>query len=342
MLFAIVGKKYGNIDEIHVELGREIKNPAEKRKKITKTITQNENTNLRIKALLIELANDGVENARPYSPTQEEILKIYEEGVLNSTIDIPNDIEKIVRKATPTKQELNRYKLWLEQKYRSPYTGEIIPLAKLFTPAYEIEHIIPQSLYFDDSLSNKVICESEVNKLKGNQLAYEFIKTHHGGKVELNFGKTVEIMSKEAYEKFVNENYRNNFFKRKKLLMDDIPDEFIERQINDTRYITKVVKSLLSNIVREEDEQEPTSKNVIVTTGQITNTLKRDWGLNDIWNEIIYPRFERLNRLTNSTLFGQWVNENGKRFLEHKFPSICRKGSAKSVSTTVTTPWMHW
>jgi CRISPR-associated endonuclease Csn1 len=74
-------EKYGNIDEIHVELGREIKNPAEKRKKITKTITQNENTNLRIKALLIELANDGVENARPYSPTQEEILKIYEEGV---------------------------------------------------------------------------------------------------------------------------------------------------------------------------------------------------------------------------------------------------------------------
>ncbi len=322
-------EKYGNIDEIHVELGREIKNPAEKRKKITKTITQNENTNLRIKALLIELANDGVENARPYSPTQEEILKIYEEGVLNSTIDIPNDIEKIVRKATPTKQELNRYKLWLEQKYRSPYTGEIIPLAKLFTPAYEIEHIIPQSLYFDDSLSNKVICESEVNKLKGNQLAYEFIKTHHGEKVELNFGKTVEIMSKEAYEKFVNENYRNNFFKRKKLLMDDIPDEFIERQINDTRYITKVVKSLLSNIVREEDEQEPTSKNVIVTTGQITNTLKRDWGLNDIWNEIIYPRFERLNELTNSILFGQWVNENGKRFFRTQVPLDLQKGFSK-------------
>ena len=157
----------------------------------------------------------------------------------------------------------------------------------------------------------------------------EFIKTHHGEKVELNFGKTVEIMSKEAYEKFVNENYRNNFFKRKKLLMDDIPDEFIERQINDTRYITKVVKSLLSNIVREEDEQEPTSKNVIVTTGQITNTLKRDWGLNDIWNEIIYPRFERLNELTNSILFGQWVNENGKRFFRTQVPLDLQKGFSK-------------
>ena len=33
------------------------------------------------------------------------------------------------------------------------------PLAKLFTAAYEIEHVIPQSRYFD-SFSNKVICES--------------------------------------------------------------------------------------------------------------------------------------------------------------------------------------
>ena len=51
--------------------------------------------------------------------------------------------------------EFLRYKLWLEQKYRSPYTGELIPLAKLFTAAYEIEHVIPQSRYFDDSFSNK-------------------------------------------------------------------------------------------------------------------------------------------------------------------------------------------
>jgi len=71
----------------------------------------------------------------------------------------------------------------LNKNIDSPYTGEIIPLAKLFTPAYEIDHIIPQSLYFDDSLSNKVICESEVNKLKGNQLAYEFIKTIMGKKL---------------------------------------------------------------------------------------------------------------------------------------------------------------
>ena len=129
----------------------------------------------------------GIENVRPYSPSQQDLLRIYEEGVLNSILELPEDIGIILGKFNqtdtlkrPTRSEILRYKLWLEQKYRSPYTGEMIPLSKLFTPAYEIEHIIPQSRYFDDSLSNKVICESEINKLKDRSLGYEFIKNHHG------------------------------------------------------------------------------------------------------------------------------------------------------------------
>ena len=159
-------------------------------------------------------------------------------------------LKKFNTSKLPTKSEFLRYKLWLEQKYRSPYTGELIPLAKLFTAAYEIEHVIPQSRYFDDSFSNKVICESAVNKLKDNQLGYEFIKNHHGQKVEVGFGKTVEIFSVDSYERFVKEQYAKSGIKMKKLLMDDIPEQFIERQLNDSRYISKVVKGLLSNIVR--------------------------------------------------------------------------------------------
>ena len=69
-------------------------------------------------------------------------------------------------KKRPSRSEVLRYKLWLEQKYRSPYTGEVIPLGKLFTSAYEIEHVIPQSCYFDDSFSNKVIVKRKSISLK--------------------------------------------------------------------------------------------------------------------------------------------------------------------------------
>ena len=339
-----IWKEVGQIDEIHVELGRDMKNPADKRARMTQQVLDNENANLRIKALLAEFVNPEykIENVRPYSPSQQDILRIYEEGVLTASTDkdlnenLPyiseadkneltvKDIlakfkESDVKKR-PKNSEILRYKLWLEQKYRSPYTGEIIPLSKLFTPDYEIEHIIPQSRYFDDSFSNKVICESDINKLKDNQLGYEFISKHHGEKVQLTGGKIIEILSVEAYEALVKKDYGQNRPKMTKLLMSDIPDKFIERQLNDSRYISKVVKTLLSNIVREKDEngeyeQEAISKNVIVCNGSVTDRLKKDWGMNDVWNQIVLPRFERLNQLTGRNVFT--TESNG-----HIIPSI--------------------
>ena len=325
-----IWKQVGDIDEIHIELAREMKNPADKRKLMSAQILENENTNLRIKAILEELKNPEhkVDNVRPYSPTQQEIFKIYEEYAVGNITKDDNDfdfISQISKKAQPTKSEIIRYKAWLEQKYQSPYTGQFIPLSKLFTAEYEIEHIIPQSRYFDDSFSNKVICESVVNKnpYKDNQLGYEFIKKNSGRIVDelSTIGKTVKIFTVEEYERFVKDHYSHNRIKMSKLLMEDIPDKFIERQLNDSRYISKYIKGLLSNIVREKDvngeyEQEAVSKNLITCNGTITDRLKKDWGMNDVWNRIVLPRFERLNEITGTTNFTQNSTEG------HSIPSM--------------------
>lgn len=316
-----IWKAEGQIDEIHIELGRELKNSADKRKRISNQILENENTNLRIKAMLQEFLNPeyGIENVRPNSPSQQDLLRIYEEAVLDNT-DVPDDIQQILGKFSklddakrPTPSEMLKYKAWLEQKYRSPYTGAIIPLGKLFSPEYEIEHIIPRAVYFDDSFSNKVICESEVNKLKDNMLGYSFIKKHQGEIVTLNGGKTVKILSVEAYEKFVQDNYsgKKSIAKKRNLLSENIPEKFIQRQLNDSRYISKVIKTLLSNVVRVEGEQEDISKNVITCTGSVTDRLKKDWGINKIWDEIIMPRFKRMNDVMQTNGFVA-VNANGK------------------------------
>ncbi len=325
--------KYGNgakdyFDEIHIELGREMKNTSEDRKKISNQVTENENTNLRIKALLAEMLNDShVKSVRPHSPYQQDALKIFEEYALNNNErydekkgefvydPITEDIEKISKMAQPTKSELLRYKLWLEQRYRSPYTGAVIPLNRLFTTDYQIEHIIPQSLYFDDSFNNKVICESAVNDLKENKIGLAFIKSHHGEKVQLGLGKTVQIFEVTEYEDFVKQHYTKNRSKRNKLLLEDVPEKMIERQINDTRYITKFISSVLSNIVRSEvNDDGINSKNVIPGNGKITSTLKQDWGLSDVWNDLILPRFERMNALTNSNEFTAY-NEKYQKYL---------------------------
>lgn len=306
-----IWKHVSKIDEIHLELAREMKNPADKRAQMTSQINDNENTNLRIKAMLQEFMNPeyNIDNVRPYSPSQQDLLKIYEDYALSNLDEKDANYEfvsKISKNPQPTKAEITRYKLWLEQQYRSPYTGCVIPLAKLFTPAYEIEHVIPQSRYFDDSFSNKVICESEVNKRKDSQLGYEFIQKHGGEIIQLSGGATVTILKANEYQNFVSKHYGKNKAKMKKLLMDEIPDGFIERQLNDSRYISKYIKGILSNIVREklpngELEQEPTSKNLIACNGSITDRLKKDWGMNDVWNRIILPRFKRLNEITGTS-----------------------------------------
>jgi CRISPR-associated endonuclease Csn1 len=327
--------KYGNgakdfFNEIHIELGREMKQTKDERSDATKRITENENTNLRIKALLAEMMNDGnVESVRPYSPMQQEILKIYEDGILNSDIEIADDILKISKTAQPSSSDLKRYKLWLEQGYKSPYTGQIIPLNKLFTSEYEIEHIIPQSRYFDDSFSNKIICESAVNKLKDNYIGLAFIKQFHGSIVECGFGKKVKVFEVEQYEDFIKKHYAKNRSKRNKLFLEEIPEKMIERQMNDTRYISKFISGVLSNIVRAEDgsDEGVNSKNIIPGNGKITTTLKQDWGLNDAWNELILPRFERMNQLTRSTDFTSW-NENHQKFLP-TIPIEYSKGFSK-------------
>lgn len=78
---------------------------------MTAQIQENENANLRIKALLVEFMNPeyGVENVRPYSPSQQEILRIYEDTVLKGEEQIPDDIDVILKKFNnsklPTKSE---------------------------------------------------------------------------------------------------------------------------------------------------------------------------------------------------------------------------------------------
>ncbi|GAB6010182.1 type II CRISPR RNA-guided endonuclease Cas9 [Dysgonomonas reticulitermitis] len=341
-----IWQQYGDgtenfFDEIHVELGREMKNPADKRKSMTEKINANENTNLRIKAILEELKDAGITEVRPFSPTQQEILKIYEEGIYSyeSKKEELEVIDKIRKSNKPTKSEIQRYKLWLEQGYVSPYTGATIRLGELFTTKYQIEHVFPQSRFFDDSLSNKVICESEVNSLKDNQTAMEFIKKHHGQIVTLSDGKVVRINEISEYEEHVKCYFSKNKTKQRNLLSEEIPESFISRQMNDSRYIAKVVKTYLSNIVRQTEkgelEQEATSKKVVSITGSITSQMKQDWGLNDVWNRLIAPRFERMNMLTNSSDFGQLELKAGRNGGEGKWvfqtsvPDAIAKGFSK-------------
>lgn len=324
-------------NEIHVELGRDMKNDKKTRERLSKTISENENTNERIKNILKELMHDGDVDGdiRPYSKGHQDILKIYEEGVYANSQESYkgvkiDDIDGIRKNNSPKKSEIIRYKLWLEQGYISPYTGKPIPLSRLFTTDYQIEHIIPRSRYFDDSMGNKIICESEVNSVKDNQTAFEFIKNNPDRIIDLGQGRQATLFNPTAFEAHCTAYFKSNRKKLKMLLSEDIPEGFISRQLNDSRYISKVMKSLLSNVVRLEGEKEATSKNLIPVVGSITSKLKREWGLNDVWEQLITPRFERMNKITETSDFRkQTTDGHGNTYWINTVPDELAKGFSK-------------
>lgn len=337
-----IWEHYGNgredfFNEIHVELGREMKNDKKTRERISKTINDNENTNERIKNILKELMDDTDMDGdiRPYSKDHQDILKLYEDGVYSNSKEIYgniklDDIDRIRKNNSPTKSDIIKYKLWLEQGYISPYTGTPIPLSRLFTTDYQVEHIIPRSRYFDDSVGNKIICESEVNSVKENKTAFEFIKNNPNRIIDLGQGKQASLFTLDAFEEHCKTYFKGNNKKLKMLMSEDIPEGFISRQLNDSRYISKVVKGLLSNVVREEGEKETTSKHLIPVVGSITSKMKKDWGLIDVWEKLITPRFERMNQITESSDFRKKTTDgHGNTYWINTVPDQIARGFSK-------------
>lgn len=277
-----IWKNYGRPEEIHIELARDLKRNAEERKKINDQIFKNQTDRKRVVAILKEL-----KNANSDSPSDIERLRLWEE---TGNREAKDSFPKFSKE--PTKQEIEKYLLWGEQNHISPYTGNIIPLSKLFTPEYEIEHIIPKSRFFDDSFGNKTISEASVNSFKDNNTAMQMINEHGGREIE-HRGKRFKLLSVDEYKQHIKSTFYGKWKKVNYFLREDIPEDFITRQINDTRYISRKLGELLYPVADDE---------VVFTIGSITSELKDKWGLNRVWKEILRPRFERLEKITGEKL----------------------------------------
>ena len=215
-------EKMGKPDEIRIELARELKANNEQRNKMTSNIAR---------------ATKEHEQYRT---------------ILSSEFGIPR----------VTKNDIIRYKLWLECNKISIYTGLPIEASKLFSKEYDIEHIIPKSRLFDDSFSNKTICERNLNIEKSNKTAFSFLaEKYTDAEFEQYKGRVKNLFGKISYTK------------SKKLMMSDsdIPTDFINRQLNETQYIAKKAKDLLFDIC----------KTITSTSGIITDIgiSMKNWDL---------------------------------------------------------------
>lgn len=159
-----------------------------------------------------------------------------------------------------TRTNIHKVLLWRECDNICPFTGEQIGFNELFDEGYvQIEHIIPYSISLNNSLQNKTLCLAYKNQEKGKQTPYQA------------FGENGEWeeMKSRAYRLFKKNNPKYRRFISKK---NPDANDFIERQLNDTRYISKVAKNYLKHICSK----------VTVTPGTTTSMLRHFWGLDGI------------------------------------------------------------
>lgn len=217
-----------------------------------------------------------VELARDLKNSAQERENIFKGQLKSKKINDKAKEKLQENNIAPTGYNILKYRLYEQQNYISPYTGKPIEISKLFDDKeYDVDHILPKSRYYDDSLSNKVVIEKNINEEKGNRTAWEYI-TQQNSKFK--------ILSIEEYVKHINEKFFGK--KKKNLLAEKIPTNPIERQLKDTQYISVAIKSELAKIVGSE--------NVKTSTGEVTDFLRSRWGLRKLFMELTESRFKQM------------------------------------------------
>lgn len=170
-----------------------------------------------------------------------------------------------------------KYQLYREQQGKCAYSLEAIDLNRVINDEgyVEIDHALPYSRSFDDSKNNRVLVLTRENRNKGNQTAYEYLDGKNNSE------------RWHLFEIFVNSNKAYRQAKRNRLLKKDFggdeAKDFMERNLNDTRYICRFFKNYVERYLRLHDESN--AKRCVVLSGQMTSFLRARWGLVKVRSE---------------------------------------------------------
>ncbi len=212
----------------------------------------------------------------------------------------------------PSRSRIQKYKMWEESLHQCFYCGKTIDLSEFLNGAdVEIEHIIPRSILFDDSFSNKVCACRRCNQEKGNQTAMEYMETKSAAEQEAYKQRVDEAFT----AKRISKTKRDHLLWRKA----DIPADFIERQLRQSQYIAVKAVEVLQDGIRQ----------VWTSGGSVTDFLRHQWGYDEILHTLNLPRYRQVEGLTEFVDFehaGQKHTEerikNWSKRIDHRHHAI--------------------
>lgn len=216
------------------------------------------------------LAKIHIELARELSKSKEDrnkLKKIQEENKTkknNALNKVKESFPEVFKNTEPKSLDILKFRLYNEQQGKCLYSLKAIDLDRLMEPGYvEIDHILPYSRTCDDSLSNKALVLTQENQQKGNKTPREYLFKNEEQWEELCAQwKNLLGSYRMKYEKLT----RTDLSRR-------LEDEFITRNLNDTRYLARFAKNYF---------HEKLGIPVDTINGQMTAFLRARWGLEKI------------------------------------------------------------
>ena len=256
--------EYG-VDEVRVELARELKMSREERERMAEGNRRREKENKAIAE------------------------KIHECGLF------------------PTKSRIRKYMLWEEAGEQCLYCGQILTLSQCLNgDDMEVEHIIPKSVLYDDSYGNKTCACRRCNKEKGNRTALEYIRVK-GWEAEY-MERINGLLDKKAI------SYSKH--QRLRWLKEDIPSDFLERQLRLTQYISRQAMAILQQGIRRVSASE----------GGVTARLRSLWGYDDILHTLNLDRYDSMGETERVSREGETTEKlritNWSKRMDHRHHAI--------------------
>ena len=256
--------EYG-VDEVRVELARELKMSREERERMAEGNRRREKENKAIAE------------------------KIRECGLF------------------PTKSRIRKYMLWEEAGKQCLYCGQILTLSQCLNgDDMEVEHIIPKSVLYDDSYGNKTCACRRCNKEKGNRTALEYIRAK---------GWEAEYMER-INERLDKKAISYSKHQRLRWMKEDIPSDFLERQLRLTQYISRQAMAILQQGIRRVSASE----------GGVTARLRSLWGYDDILHTLNLDRYDSMGETERVSREGETTEKlritNWSKRMDHRHHAI--------------------
>lgn len=207
--------------------------------------------------------------------------------------------------------DLLKYKLWKEQNEFCGYSMKKISIEDLFgNNIVQIDHILPYSRTYNDNYLNKTLVYTKENQEKGNRTPYEW------------FGKTDKWDEYEAYinSLTISQKKKDNYLLKK--LDFDTEREMRNQNLNDTKYISRELSSLIKAYLNVEK--------VNMYPGAITAKLRARWGFNRLTHSYISKTYRLPEDMKKD------INKDRDNHLHHAMDALVIASITPSLQQKIT------